>query len=54
MAVASLGSGEFMLKNKRRNFFETAPRLPFDGHVQIGMMEHTTLKDLAGHLLQAL
>ena len=36
-----------MLKNKRRNFFETAPRLPFDGHVQIGMMEHTTLKDLA-------
>ena len=47
VAVASLGTGEFVLKNKRRDFFETSRRLPFGGHVQIGMMEHTTLEDLA-------
>ena len=46
MAVAALGTVEFMLKNRRREFFETARCFPFGGHVQIGMMEHTTVEDL--------
>ena len=51
MAVASLGTGEFMLRNERRDFFEIAWRLPFGGHLQIGMMEHTILGDLAATCL---
>ena len=47
VSVAALGTGELVLKNKRRNLFETASRFPVGGHVQIGMMEQTTLDDLA-------
>ena len=43
VAVAALGTREFMLKNKRRDFFETVRRRPFGGHVHIRMMEHTSL-----------
>ena len=52
MAVAALGTGEFMLKNKCRGFFETARRIPFGGHVQIGVMEHTILEDMAATCLK--
>ena len=52
VAVAALGTGEFMLKSKPCDFFETAQRLPFGGHVQIGMMEPTTLEDLAADWLK--
>ena len=31
VSVAALGTGEFMLKNTRPDFFETARRLPFRG-----------------------
>ena len=52
VAVASLGTGEFTLKKKRRDFFETARRLPFGGHVQIRLMEHTTLEYVAAICLK--
>ena len=47
VTVAALGTDELMLQNKRREFLETARRFPLGGIVQIGMMEHTTLADLA-------
>ena len=52
VTVAALGTDELMLQNKRREFFETARRFPLGGIVQIGMMEHTTLADLAAICLK--
>ena len=52
VTVAALVTGEFVLKNKRRDFFETARRLPFGGHVPLGMMEHPTLEAMAATCLK--
>ena len=52
VAVAALGTGELMFKKKRRDFFVTAQRFPYGGHVQLGRMEHTTLADQAAMCLK--